>query len=326
MQYQSPMEEKQRGSKVLHVLEASSDGLEFLNVSIESFSSSVVSSQCHCIDHSVYVSIEHISDFGNLRNASLHRLIAPHDEQGGSCRPAVGCMHDIPEILLDAPCSGHLIVGILDCVEPDSLAVCKVGRILQEQELRPSEFRSPTYFPLSHIVHCIVKIGDKMEHVMADMCLGKVFLCSQHISLPHIHAYSLYPLLLQWSQRLVYQLIHILLLAAADHVKDDSRIIVRQDAYIVMPLMKGLLINAQMPIDLCTAPKAQSEGNGTLHDMTDLIHAQPEDPGRARLTLGLEQISIVFFRADLSAVPLNRPREQERLPRVHPNGTAVCVL
>ena len=44
MQYQSPMEEKQRGSKVLHVLEASSDGLEFLNVSIESFSSSVVSS------------------------------------------------------------------------------------------------------------------------------------------------------------------------------------------------------------------------------------------------------------------------------------------
>jgi len=42
MQYQSPMEEKQRGSKVLHVLEASSDGLEFLNVSIESFSSSVV--------------------------------------------------------------------------------------------------------------------------------------------------------------------------------------------------------------------------------------------------------------------------------------------
>ena len=88
MQYQSPMEEKQRGSKVLHVLEASSDGLEFLNVSIESFSSSVVSSQCHCIDHSVYVSIEHISDFGNLRNASLHRLIAPHDEQGGSCRPA----------------------------------------------------------------------------------------------------------------------------------------------------------------------------------------------------------------------------------------------
>lgn len=176
---------------------------------------------------------------------------------------------------------------ILDGVEPDSLAVCKVGRILQEQELRPSEFRSPTDFPLSYIVHCIIKIGDKMD-VMADMGIWKVSLGCLHIRLPHIHAYGLYPLLLQWSQRLVYQMIHILLLAAADHVKDDSRVMVRQDAYIVMPLVKGLLINAQMPIDLRTAPKAQPKGNGTLHDMTDLIHTQPKEPGRARLTLGLE--------------------------------------
>ena len=107
------MEEKQCSSEVLNVFKPSSDGLEFLNVSIDSFSSSVVSSQCHCVDHSVYVSIEHICDFGNLRNACTHCLIAPHNEQGGSCRPAAGCMHDIPEILLDAPCPGHLIVGSL---------------------------------------------------------------------------------------------------------------------------------------------------------------------------------------------------------------------
>lgn len=155
MQRQSAIEEEYSNAESLHIAIASANGLQFLNGTVHSFGLAVVAPHAESIDDALLMTVEHFDDLGYLWDIGSQRTLTPHHVKRKRLSPVQLAFDDITEVLLDAPCTGHLVVCIDDCVKLYLLLVCESGGILQEEVSRPLEVFVGLHFPSAHGINSL---------------------------------------------------------------------------------------------------------------------------------------------------------------------------
>ena len=133
MQRQVAIEEEYSNAESLHIAIASANGLQFLNGTVHPFGLAVVAPHAESIDDALLMTVEHFDDLGYLWDIGSQRTLTPHHVKCKRFGPVQLAFDDITEVLLDAPCTGHLVVCIDNSVKLYLLLVCESGGILQKE-------------------------------------------------------------------------------------------------------------------------------------------------------------------------------------------------
>ena len=293
MQDKSSVEEQYGGSEMLSILIPPADSLQLLNGAVESFGFTIVPPSSESIEDSCGMACKHIEYFAYLWYMRLCGFDEPHGVERKSPFP-ISCANNIPEVLLDSPCSRHLIVGLGDGIELHLLLVRKTGRIFEEEILGVLQFILCLHLPNPRLVNGLVQMLDEMVRVVTDLGIGKQFLGNVDKSLPHIHGDSLNSGPLDGSQVSLYQPLGILLSTAICNVNHKACVTIAKNRDI-LTLTPRLFVDTQMTVYFDFAPDAQAKLYATFHDMPHLVWSEPQKAGRPDLALRLEQRVYRFF-------------------------------
>ena len=153
MQRQASIEEEYSNTESLYIAISSANGLQFLNGTVHPFGLAVVAPHAESIDDAFLMTIEHFEDLGYLWDIGSQRTLTPHHVKRKRLGSVQLAFDNITEVFLDAPCTGHLVVCIDDCVKLYLLFVCESGGILQEEVSRPLEVFVGLHFTSAHSVN-----------------------------------------------------------------------------------------------------------------------------------------------------------------------------
>ena len=293
MQDKSTMEEQYGGSEMLSILIPPTDSLQLLYGAVESFGFTVVLSSSERIENTSGMLGKHIEYLVNLGYMCPCGFDEPH---GVECEGLLSVCHtdNIPEVLLDSPCTRHLVISLADGIELHLLHVGEAGRVLEKEILGFLQFGLCLYLTNPCLVYRLVQVLDEMIWVVTNLGVWKQQFGYIDEGLPHIHGYRLYCGSLDGSQVLLYQLLGILLGTALRDVNHIACVTIAEDSNEVS-LASGFLINTQMAVYLDPAPTAQSKLHAAFHDMTHLVGSEAQKAGRPDLALRLEQSFYRFF-------------------------------
>ena len=319
MQDKSSVEEQYGGSEMLSILIPPSDSLQLLNGAIEPFGFTIVSPSSESIEDTCGMACKHVEYFACLWYMCLCGFDEPHGVERKSPFP-VSCANNIPEVLLDSPCSRHLIVGLTDGIELHLLLVRETGRVFEEEILSVLQLILCLHLPNPRLVNGLVQMLDEMVGIVANLRIGEQLLGDVDESLPHIHGNRLDGSTLDRSQVLLYQLPGILLCTAFCDVYHKAGVTIAENSHI-LTLAPCLLVNAQMAVYPNLAPDAQP--NSTLRSMTWRTWSGVSRKRRDVLTwlFVWSKVSIVFFRAVRSCALRHPPKA---LLHWHISRPAVC--
>ena len=293
MQDKSSVEEQYGGSEMLSILIPPSDSLQLLNGAIEPFGFTIVSPSSESIEDTCGMACKHVEYFAYLWYMCLCGFDEPHGVERKSPFP-ISCANNIPEVLLDSPCSRHLIVGLADGIELHLLLVRETGRVFEEEILGVLQLILCLHLPNPRLVNGLVQMLDEMVGIMADLGIGKQLFGNVDESLPHVHGDSLDGGPLDRGQVLLYQLLGILLCTAICNVNHKASVTIAKNSDI-LTFAPCLFVNTQMAVYLDFAPNAQAKLHAAFHDVAHLVGSEPQKAGRPDLALRLEQGVYRFF-------------------------------
>ena len=257
-----------------------------------------------------------------FREERSQRTLTPHHVKRKRLGSVQLAFDNITEVFLDAPCTGHLVVCIDDCVKLYLLFVCESGGILQEEVSRPLEVFVGLHFPSAHGINGSIEVLDQMELVVADDGQRHQILDCIPERIPHVDTCGKHVCSLDRIQGLANQSLRILLLPASDYFKHRSVIIIEDTGEVTS--VHGLLIYMYMVMRLYLAAMQKAKLHGTFHDVVDLVERQQEKPRGSRLALRLQKRVYRFFRAWMSSAPLHPPKEHPDSGSFHPRDTSGC--
>ena len=306
MQDKSTMEEQYGGSEMLSILIPPTDSLQLLYGAVESFGFTVVLSSSERIENTSGMLGKHIEYLVNLGYMCPCGFDEPH---GVECEGLLSVCHtdNIPEVLLDSPCTRHLVISLADGIELHLLHVGEAGRVLEKEILGFLQFGLCLYLTNPCLVYRLVQVLDEMIWVVTNLGVWKQQFGYIDEGLPHIHGYRLYCGSLDGSQVLLYQLLGILLGTALRDVNHIACVTIAEDSNEVS-LASRLFVDAQMVVYLDLTPDAQAKFHAAFHDMTHLVRSEAQKAGCSDLALRLEQSLYRFFFEQFGhALPSIRP-------------------
>ena len=293
MQDKPTVEEQYGGSEMLSILIPPTDSLQLLYGAVESFGFTVVLSSSERIENTSGMLGKHIEYLVNLGYMCPCGFDEPH---GVECEGLLSVCHtdNIPEVLLDSPCTRHLVISLADGIELHLLHVGEAGRVLEKEILGFLQFGLCLYLTNPCLVYRLVQVLDEMIWVVTNLGVWKQQFGYIDEGLPHIHGYRLYCGSLDGSQVLLYQLLGILLGTALRDVNHIACVTIAEDSNEVS-LASRLFVDAQMVVYLDLTPDAQAKFHAAFHDMTHLVRSEAQKAGCSDLALRLEQSLYRFF-------------------------------
>lgn len=140
-------------------------------------------------------------------------------------------------------------------------------------------------FPSSELVDGLIEIGDAMVEVVAMLGVWEPPVCGFYKTLPHIRTNSLHLHALLFCQSLFAQGASVLVLSSFCGINHGSSVTVIQYGHIALPPPYGLLIYADMAIDLLWVTPEHPSLHGSEHHTMYLRESKPQKTCGLRLIL-----------------------------------------